>query len=145
MRTISTCPLWTGLNSHGDVEEEGEQRLVVDGPADEAALVELGRSLSHHDAQADPPQEQAQLSCQVDNGHELRTKHRTRCLHVSRTASSFWAFVTTFAETASEYVCPRYTCPVECLTYCSAVVPNVPGTLKRVQTTRMLSCKVKPR
>ncbi len=50
------------MNSHGDVEEETQEGLVVDGPADEATLIKLRRRFPHHDAQADPPQEQAQLS-----------------------------------------------------------------------------------
>jgi len=40
---------------HGDVEEEREKRLVVDGPAIEATFVELGWRLTDHDTQPDTP------------------------------------------------------------------------------------------
>lgn len=49
------------VDSHGHVEEDGEQELVVDGHGDESALVEFGRSLPHHDAQTDPPQQEQEL------------------------------------------------------------------------------------
>ena len=51
--------------SHGDVEEDGEEELVVDGHGDEPALVELGRGLPHHDAEADPPQQEQELHCKA--------------------------------------------------------------------------------
>ena len=47
------------MHLHGDVEEEAEQRFVVDGPADEATFGELRRRFSHHDAQPNSPQQQA--------------------------------------------------------------------------------------
>lgn len=46
---------------HGDVEEAGEQELIVDGHRDEAALVELRRRLPHHDAQANAPGQEQDL------------------------------------------------------------------------------------
>ena len=52
---------------HGDVEEEGEQGLVVDRPADEATLVELWRSFTNDDTETDPPEEQAQFSWNNNN------------------------------------------------------------------------------
>lgn len=47
---------------HGDVEEEREQRLIVYGPTDKAALIEFGRRLTYHYTQANPPEQQAELS-----------------------------------------------------------------------------------
>lgn len=50
---------------HGHVEEDREQEFVVNGHGDEAALVELGRRLADHDAQADPPQQEQELHCNL--------------------------------------------------------------------------------
>ena len=49
------------IYSHGDIEEDGEEELVVDGHGDEAALVELGGGLPHLDAQPDTPQQEQKL------------------------------------------------------------------------------------
>ena len=48
-------------HSHGDVEEDREEELVVDGHGDEPALVELGGGLADHDAQPDAPQKKEKL------------------------------------------------------------------------------------
>ena len=55
------CVQCTALYSHGDIEEDGEEELVVDGHGDEAALVELGGGLAHLDAQPDAPQQEQEL------------------------------------------------------------------------------------
>ena len=50
--------VWVGgvlEEEHGDVEEYGQEELVVDGHRDEPALVELGGSLANHDAKSDAP------------------------------------------------------------------------------------------
>ena len=52
---------------HGDVEEKGEQSLIVDRPADEATLVELWRRFTNDDTETDPPEEQAQFSWNQNN------------------------------------------------------------------------------
>ncbi len=59
------CPFnyFLSVDSHGDVEEDGEEELVVDGHRYEAALVELGGRLPHLDAQADTPQQEQELHC----------------------------------------------------------------------------------
>ena len=49
------------VNSHRHVEEKGEKKLVVNGPADEATLVELRGRLPHHDAQSHTPQQKQHL------------------------------------------------------------------------------------
>ena len=62
--------------SHGDVEEDGEEELVVDGHGDEPALVELGRRLPHHDAQPDAPQQEQELHCHTHAGKEGERKEQ---------------------------------------------------------------------
>ena len=47
---------------HGDVEEDGEEELVVDRHRDEPALVELRGGLPHPDTQADTPQQEQELN-----------------------------------------------------------------------------------
>ena len=47
---------------HGNVEEDREQELVVDGHRDKPALVELARRLPHPDTQPDTPQQEQELN-----------------------------------------------------------------------------------
>jgi hypothetical protein len=55
------APLSPAFYLHGDVEEDGEEKLVVDGHGDEARLVELRRRLAHADAQPNAPHQQHHL------------------------------------------------------------------------------------
>lgn len=42
---------------HGDIEEASQQEFIVDGHGDEAALIEFGRRLPHHNTKAHTPGE----------------------------------------------------------------------------------------
>ena len=56
--------VWVGRvleEEHGDVEENGQEELVVDGHRDKPALIELRRSFPHHDTQSDAPEKDHQL------------------------------------------------------------------------------------
>ena len=48
-------------DSHGNVEEEREEELVVNGHGYELGLVELRGRLSHHDAEPDAPRQKHHL------------------------------------------------------------------------------------
>ena len=49
-------------NLHGHVKEDGQEKLVIDGHGDESALVKFGRSLPHHDTQADTPEQKQKFN-----------------------------------------------------------------------------------
>jgi len=54
-------PLSPTFYLHGDVEEDGEEKFVVDGHRDETRLVELRGRLAHADAQPNTPHQQHHL------------------------------------------------------------------------------------
>ena len=57
---------WSVSYLRSDIEQDSQQKFVVDGQGDELALVELRRRLSHHNAQADSPHQKQHFGCEEE-------------------------------------------------------------------------------